>query len=139
MPGDTVSMKSLWRLKMSILGYCFLHPLRIFDEILRNYKHYTWPMYALFTNISGNTVSMNIDLVFKYKHFWVICLLMCVCILDSDFMIYYIKIAVFQEFFMHYLPTWQVSLVTSFHVLEAINEYVLRITCFFFFINDLVR
>ncbi len=89
-------------------------------------------MYALFTNISGNTVSMKIDLVFKYKHFGVICLPMCVCILDSDFMIYYIEITVFQEFFMHHLPTWQVSLVTSFHVLDAINERLLNILCLFF-------
>ncbi len=87
-------------------------------------------MYALFTNISGDTVSMKIDLAFKYKHLWVICLMMCVCILDSYFMINYIKIAVFQESFMHYLPTWQVSLVTSFHVLEASYEYLLRIPCF---------
>ncbi len=131
MPGDPVSMKSLWWLNMSILGDWFFHPLRIFDELLRNNKHYTWPMYALFTNISGNTVSMQIDLVFKYMHFWVICLLMCVCILDSDFMIYYITIAFFQYLFMHSFPTWQVSLVTSFHVLEAINEYFLNILCFF--------
>ncbi len=54
-------------------------------------------MYALFTNISGDTVAMNIELVFKYKHGWVICLMMCVCILDSYFMIYCIKMNVFSR------------------------------------------